>query len=184
MGEVTTMTTTRSPQQFDVPPPPAWAWWLLVALGGLLPLGIIATLWLTRAPGVHGGTPALVIVPVVLGLLVFGMRRRSVQLRNGVLEVRAALYTKRIATTELDLQRARVVNLDERTELRPGWKTNGYATFGFTAGHFRMRKGLGNAFCLLTQRQRVLWLPSRDGKQHILLSLERPQALLDALRSA
>lgn len=184
MGEGTTMTTTRSPQQFDVPPPPAWAWWLLVALGGLLPLGIIATLWLTRAPGVHGGTPALVIVPVVLGLLVFGMRRRSVQLRNGVLEVRAALYTKRIATTELDLQRARVVNLHERTELKPLLKTNGYSIPGFDAGHFRLREHFGKAFCLLTERERVLWLQSHDGKQHILLSLERPQALLDALRSA
>ena len=37
------------------------------------------------------------------------------------------------------------------------------------------------AFCLLTQRQRVLWLPLRGGKEQLLLSLERPQALLDAL---
>ena len=29
----------------------------------------------------------------------------------------------------------------------------------------------------------VLWLPQRDGKSQLLLSLERPQALLDALRA-
>ncbi|MDE2406323.1 MAG: hypothetical protein KGL91_00490 [Xanthomonadaceae bacterium] len=178
------MMETRNPQLFDVPPPPAWAWWLLVALGGLLPLGIIATLWLTRAPGVHGVAPALVIVPVVLGLLVLGMRRRSVLLRNGVLEVRAALYTRRVAASELDLSRAQVVNLHERTELKPRLKTNGYSIPGFDAGHFRLREHFGKAFCLLTERERVLWLPLRDGKTQILLSLERPQALLDALRAA
>jgi hypothetical protein len=30
----------------------------------------------------------------------------------------------------------------------------------------------------------VLWLPLRDGKQQLLMSLEHPQALLEALRSA
>jgi len=55
---------------------------------------------------------------------------------------------------------------------------------GFHAGHFRLRGDFGKAFCLLTQRDRVLWLPLRDGKQQFLLSLERPQALLDALRAA
>jgi len=36
---------------------------------------------------------------------------------------------------------------------------------------------------LSTERRRVLWLPLRDGKQQLLLSLEHPQALLDALRA-
>ena len=53
---------------------------------------------------------------------------------------------------------------------------------GYQAGHFRLRAKLGKAFCLVTDTRRVLWLPMRDGKQQLLLSLERPQALLDALR--
>lgn len=179
---------TPVPQPIAVSPPTLWAPLSMGLLVGVLPLAMIGhTLlqdpshWETTRWGL--AFPVGFVVALLIGLLLL-MRRRAVEWRDGTLCIRAALYTKRIATAELDLQRARVVNLDERTELRPGWKTNGYATFGFTAGHFRMRKGLGNAFCLLTQRQRVLWLPSRDGKQHILLSLERPQALLDALRSA
>lgn len=156
---------------------------MLVLLGGVLPLGILGTLWLTRQ-SVHGVLPACVIVPLVLAFLLLAMRRRSVTLQDGVLDVRAAMYRKRVAVTELDLERARAVNLAERTELRPWLKSNGMSMPGFHSGHFRLRGDFGKAFCLLTQRERVLWLPLRDGKQQLLLSLERPQALLDALRAA
>ena len=177
------MMETRSPQLFEVPPPPAWAWWLLVGLGGVLPLCIIGMLWLGNAR-MHNSVPALVILPVVFACLILAMRRRVVQLHNGVLEVRAAFYSKRIALSELDLTRAQMVNLHERTELKPLLKTNGYSTPGFDAGHFRLREHFGKAFCLLTERERVLWLPLHDGKSQLLLSLERPQALLQALRAA
>ena len=55
---------------------------------------------------------------------------------------------------------------------------------GFHAGRFRLREKFGKAFCLLTDRHRVLWLPLRDGKDQLLLSLEQPQALLDALKAS
>ena len=123
------------------------------------------------------------MIPLVVALLLLAMRRRSATLQDGILEIRAALYRKRVAVAELDLARARIVDLNERTELRPWLKSNGMSMPGFHAGHFRLRGDFGKAFCLLTQRRRVLWLPLRDGKQQLLLSLERPQALLDALHA-
>ena len=173
---------TPQAQSFAVSPPPAWAWWLLVGLAGVLPLGIVGMLTLSGDPA-HGATPALFIIPVLLVLLLLTMRRRSVMLQHGVLEIRAALYTQKVAVSELDAERARIVDLAERTELKPLIKTNGFATPGFTAGYFRLREHFGKAFCLLTDSQKVLWLPRRDGTTQYLLSLERPQALLDALRA-
>lgn len=156
----------------------------MVGLGGILPLAIIVGVWLSRdAAFTTGVLPALLIIPLVLGLMLLAMARRSVQLRDGVLDVRAAMYRKRVAVAELDLQRARVVDLQEHTELRPVFKTNGIFLPGYHAGHWRLREKLGKAFCLLTDRRRVLWLPARDGSSQLLLSLERPQALLDALRA-
>lgn len=173
----------QAARSFAVPPPPAWAWWLLIALGGVLPLAIIGVLWLSGQRAQMSGVPvALVAIPLVLAFLLIAMKRRSVELRDGMLDIRATLYRKRISPAELDLQRARVVNLDERTELRPLLKTNGFSAPGFHAGHFRLRGDFGKAFCLLTDRRRVLWLPLRDGRNQLLLSLEQPQALLDALR--
>lgn len=182
------MMATSLPQRFEVSPPVIWAPLSMILLAGVLPLAAIGYT-LLRGPAQSEAArwgmayPAGFVLVLLIALLLL-MRRRAVAWQNGVLSIRAALYTKRIAASELDLERARVVDLEERTELRPWLKSNGYSTIGFSAGHFRMRNGLGSVFCLLTQRQRVLWLPQRDGKHHLLLSLERPQALLDALRRA
>jgi hypothetical protein len=172
----------RSPTVFAVPPPPAYAWLLLVLLGGVIPIGLMVGMHALHMP-MNGEGLAWVVVLAVLAGLLLSMRRRTVLLRDGVLEVRAAFYRKRVAVTELDIERARVVDLAERTELRPAVKTNGISMPGYHAGHFRIHRKLEKAFCLLTDRRRVLWLPLRDGGQ-LLLSLERPQALLDALHAA
>ena len=169
---------------FAVTPPPAYAWLWLAGMGALLPLGIIAGLLFSGKPlHMSGIVPALVIVPLVFSVLLVAMKRRSVELRDGVLDIRVALFRQRVAAAQLDLDRARIVDLAERTELRPVVKTGGMSVPGFHAGRFRLREKFGKAFCLLTDRHRVLWLPLRDGKDQLLLSLEQPQALLDALKA-
>lgn len=126
--------------------------------------------------------PVLLILPAVFGLLLYGYRRRAVTLQDGLLVVRAGLGTRKVATTALDLERARVLDLREHTQLRPALKTGGMSLPGFHAGAFRMRDRLNKGFYLLTDQQRVLWLPQRDGGA-LLLSLEQPEQLLDALRA-
>ena len=178
-----TMTTPHA-RAFAVTPPPAYAWLWLAGMGVLLPLGIVFGLQFSGKPlPLSGVAPALVIVPLVFAMLLVAMKRRAVELHDGTLEVRAALFRERVAVTQLDLARARVVDLAERTELRPVVKTGGMSLPGFHAGRFRLREKFGKAFCLLTDRSRVLWLPLRDGKDQLLLSLEHPQALLDALKA-
>ena len=172
-------------RSFAVTPPPAYAWLWLAGMGVLLPLGIVVGMHLSgeqlRTAEI---VPVLVIVPLVFAMLLAAMKRRVVELHDGVLEVRAALFRQRVAVAQLDLERARVVDLAERTELRPVIKTGGMSLPGFHAGRFRLREKFGKAFCLLTDRHRVLWLPLRDGKDQLLLSLEQPQALLDALKAS
>lgn len=175
---------TTSARAFAVAPPPAHAWMWLVGMGVLLPACITAVLLLTGdPPQVAGIVPALVIVPGVFAMLALAMKRRAVELHAGTLEVRAALFRQRVAVAQLDLDRARIVDLAERTELRPVVKTGGMSLPGFHAGRFRLREKFARAFCLLTDRRRVLWLPLRDGKDQLLISLEHPQALLDALKA-
>lgn len=170
-------------QGFAVVPPGRAAWLTLAALGIGLPLVVISAALAGRDPG---SARAVLVTLTVMGLLMLVLlgliRRRSVRIEAGQLVVRAALYTLRLAPGGIDLAHARIVDLDERRELRPRWKTNGYALPGFYAGHFRgpgMRERL---FCLLTDRRRVLVLPLHDGRR-LLLSLEHPQALLEALRA-
>ena len=127
--------------------------------------------------------PVLVVAVFVLMFFVLGraMQRRSIVLDNGVLEILATFYRHRVPVQEIDLEKARVVDLAEHVEWRPFVKTNGYSLPGLHAGWFRSRN-LTSLFCLVTNRQRVLVLPLRSGGA-VLLSAERPTDLLNALRA-
>lgn len=183
------MQTNRSQatRDFSVIPPPSYAIAFLVLTGGVLPfLTIAGMLWFRRMDmdGLVRFLPVVVFLVLVLGILLFAMKRRSVVLAGGVLDVRAAMYRERTQVADIDLARARVVDVTERTELRPLIKINGMSLPGFHAGRYRLRGKLVKAFCLVTDRHRVLWLPLYNGKDQLLLSVERPQALLDALHAA
>jgi hypothetical protein len=173
----------RGTSEFVVTPPGRAPWLTLAAFGIGLPLVVISAA-LAERDGT--GARAVLVTVALVGLLILGLgaliRRRSVRIEAGLLVVRAAVYTLRLAPAAIHLAQARVVDLDERRELRPRWKTNGYALPGFYAGHFRGAGLRERLFCLLTDRRRVLVLPLHDGRR-LLLSLEHPQALLDALRA-
>lgn len=123
------------------------------------------------------------LVPVALlsaAMIAFALRRRRVRLEDGVLTVSAGFNTCRVGIGEIDVGGARVVDLAEHTSLKPALKVMGTGLPGYNAGHFRLRDR-SKAFLLLSDRSRVLVLPEKSGRK-LLLSLERPQALLDALR--
>lgn len=177
---------SQATRTFAVTPPPPYATAFMVLVGGVLPLLIIAgMLWFGRmnSEGLIRFLPVLVIVALALGLSLLAMKRRSVALVGNVLDVRAALFRERTTIADIDLERARTVDLAERMDLRPAVKTMGMSLPGFHAGRFRLRGKLVKAFCLITDRSRVLWLPLHNGKDQLLLSVERPQDLLDALRT-
>ncbi|GEM_PF-79908 len=118
----------------------------------------------------------LALIGVGLGTAFF---RRRVVIDGNVLDVRSTLYRRRTPVAQLQLEQAEVVDLgrDRRYGLR--YKTNGYSMPGFYSGHFRLQGG-NKGFALVTDRQRTLVIPVRGGST-LLLSLDRPQALLDAL---
>jgi hypothetical protein len=167
-------------QQFPVAPLHPYAlWWLwvpmLLAIAGVL----VAMTMQARppAPGVWGTIPFVLLVGTGLG---WAAQRRRITLDNRELQVAATLYTRKLALEALDLGKARVVSLEEHTDLKPAIKTNGFSLPGLKAGHFRLRN-LSKAFCLVTDPTRVLVLPLRNGGL-LLLSPERPQDLLLRLR--
>lgn len=167
--------------EFDVAPLPSHTtWWLwipmLVAIGAAV-----------AAISMDSHTPppvaAWLVVPFVLlvGIvLTLALRRRQIALDNRTLLVRATFYSKTLPVEAIDVDKARVLSLEEHTDLAPMLKTNGFSLPGFKAGHFRLRN-LGKAFCLVTDRTRVLTLPLRDGGM-VLLSPARPADLLARLR--
>ena len=173
-------------RNFAVPPPgkPAMAFaWIL---GAGFPLGI-AVLLVTMAR--DGAIPPLLVlagqalVAATVLLVLLPLWRRRVAFDGRRLRVESTYYTREAPIAEFDLDGARVVDLRERTELRPLLKSNGYALPGFHSGHFRLRDWKRRAFCLVTDPSKVLALPHADGRVW-LLSFEHPEAVLDILRRA
>ena len=122
-----------------------------------------------------------IAVALIVALLVWSVRRRHVVLDGDLLTVAAGFNAVRVRTADLDIAAARIINLTDNATLKLGLKTFGTSMPGYHAGHFRLRNR-SRAFVLLTDRTKVLALPERNGRT-LLLSLERPQSLLDALKT-
>ncbi|KAF1686275.1 hypothetical protein B1992_08600 [Pseudoxanthomonas broegbernensis] len=168
-----------------------WLFWLCVGM----PLAFVATavplavrdgtiVLVAGGPAltiaVHLGG-ALVVLTVLWRFLAMMMNRQGIALDGDGLKVWSAFYRHRVPLAELDLARARVVDLDERVELRPSlWCNNTMTLPGFRAGWFR----LGNrrrAFVALQDGRRKLWLPTH-GRADLLIEPRDPAALLARLR--
>jgi hypothetical protein len=120
------------------------------------------------------------ITGLIAALLMLALRRHRLTLTGDVLDIATTFYRKRLLLSDLRLDEARVLDLDEHPKLKPLLKTNGYSLPGFRSGWFRLR-GLQRAFVAIADGQRVLWIPTRAG-YGLLLQPRQPQALLDRLR--
>jgi len=185
------------PREFDVVEiSTARLLWVLLPMLAAIALSLYATggrmFGDSHAPAVSLSAPWFTLggaagwsVLVVLGLallLSWKFFNRRVQLRDGMLEVRSTFYRRRVPVADLLLDQARQVDLKRDCPFALRYKTNGYALPGFYSGHYRLRGG-GKGFVLVTDVHRVLAIPVRDGST-LLLSVEQPQRLLDALRRA
>lgn len=172
-------------RDFAIVPPRKSAFVTLAALA-LLPLPVFAAI--AAVQGVGALQPAWIFVVISAGLVAFvavmswSLRRMRVRLADGRITVRASGYRRRLALSALDLDAARILALDPSSEWWPRLRMNGIGLPGAAVGHFRASRWHRKLFCALTDRSRVLVLPERGADRALLFSVEKPQALLEALR--
>jgi hypothetical protein len=191
---------SNAPRQFEIEPPGSTTRVLLWVLSLVLPLVIVGLALrfelgsadparlrlIADSPAITGAVCMGVLVVVLLPVTIWlnrSLRRSVVELDRGVLALRAGWYRHRVAVSDLDLSRSRVLSLDEFPEYRPFLKSNAISLPGYKAGHFRLRNLRGKAFCILTSHQKILMLQERNGRV-LLLGLRQPRSLLDALKDA
>lgn len=174
-------------RQFAVVQPGKAVWVTFLLAGAVLPVIVLALTWAfsderwlasLRLPHLAGGIAVLVIAFGWIGLV---LRRLRVEIVDGMLCVHAAFYTRKVALTELDSAAARILDLERGSEWLPRVRMNGVELPGVHIGHYRGQPFKRKQFCLVTSKRRVLLLPERAPNRFLLLSLERPQALIDAL---
>ena len=168
--------------------------WLFALTVGVPMLATLLGVALGRIPtgeslwgiGNRGGDAliAMLVVAVVTGaiagFLALMLKRHRLQLDAAGLEVVTTFYRQWFARSDLRLDAARIVRLDEHPELRPLLKSNGYALPGFRSGWFRLRNWQ-KAFVAISDGERLLWIPTTRGFD-LLLQPRDPQGLLERLR--
>jgi hypothetical protein len=144
-------------------------------------LVLVSVLAFTKAPAdqwLHAW-PAFACA-LVVPFVFLRAAHRSVRLDDQGLRIRTLPWPRTLALASIDLEQAQLVDLEARQELWPSIKIAGSRMPGYRAGRFRLRDGR-TASVIVTDLNHVLFLPLRDGKV-VLLSVERGQALLDAMR--
>ena len=188
------MSPVAEPRFQLVPPGPrarAWLFTLCLLLPLVLTAATLAIPVLTgSATSLVGGSVPLTVALVLGGLaLLCGalwwvlarfMRRQALRVSADALEVRSSFYRCTTPLAELKLDQARVVDLDERTELKPTLKTNGFSIPGFHSGWFLLRNRR-RSFVAIADGRRKLWLPG-SGRHDLLIEPADPAALLARLR--
>jgi hypothetical protein len=160
--------------------------WLIIAISMTLPWfiadGAIATG--SASPALRGmasafgpGLIAVLTLPVLAWIVLdFAMRRHHLQVTNDRLVVKSSFHSLSVSIAELELDKARVIDLHERGDFTPAGKRSDYAIAGFKSGHFRLMNG-NKAFVAIAGQRRVLWLPTTTGPG-LLLQSRQPDALL------
>jgi hypothetical protein len=188
------MSPVAEPRFQLVPPGPrarAWLFTLCLLLPLVLTAATLAIPVLTgSATSLVGGSVPLTVALVLGGLVLLcgalwwvlarSMRRQALRVSADALEVRSSFYRCTTPLAELKLDQARVVDLDERTELKPTLKTNGFSIPGFHSGWFLLRNRR-RSFVAITDGRRKLWLPG-SGRHDLLIEPADPAALLARLR--
>lgn len=186
------MGKTKTPGvTFPLAPTPArfrlWLW----LLAGVLP--VVGAGWLFIHLAARGSitpiTALLGFVATVLPALLVGVgisrqvRRHRLVLGAGWIGVATGAHRRRMLLSELDLDRARVLDLDEHLEFKPRLKTNGAFVPGFQTGWYRLRNG-NRALVARSGGKQALWVPTTRDFGLLLQPQVPPRKLLQALREA
>lgn len=121
----------------------------------------------------------LVLLQGLFLLFAWRIRDAGVALSARALGIDTGVARRIVPLAALAARGVRVVNLAERSDLRPLLRTWGIGLPGLQAGWYRLRDG-SKALCLVTERQRVCLLEDDRGLRY-LLSITDPAPLQRAL---
>ena len=123
----------------------------------------------------------LVIVFAALAYTAYSARNSRIEVGENQLRLVGDFWGRSIDFSSLQLDNAAIIGLDSSSNYAPRRRTFGTAVPGYASGWFRLHNG-EKALAYLTNRESVVYIPTSLGYS-LLLSADRPQQFLDALRS-
>ena len=170
-----------SGSEFAIPAAGLSAYLTLIGITGLaaaLPM-LLARKRGLKAKLKSGAVAGALVLPVTL-LVALGLSNNTLEVRGGLVVVSARYfyeYARDIG--EFDLARARHGSLASIDAAQLGLRNNGISLPGYAAGRFTS-EDQQPLFVALTDRERVVYLPARQG-QSLLVSVEQADQLLALL---
>ena len=122
----------------------------------------------------------LSIILVALAYTAYSARHSRIEVGDRQLRIVGDFWGRSIPVGSLRLEGASILDLEESREHAPRRRTFGTGLPGYASGWFRLQNG-EKALAYLARRESVVYLPTSLGYS-LLVSAERPQELLDALR--
>ena len=124
----------------------------------------------------------MLVLTLLFAYLAHSARNARFEVTPTGLRLVGDLWGRTVAWEAIDVAGARHLDLRAAREYRPRRRTFGTGLPGYSSGWFRLRNG-EKALAYLTDRSRVVYLPTREGYS-MLLSVREPQAFLDAVKAA
>lgn len=124
----------------------------------------------------------LVLLAALLFYMAYSPRHVQFVVSPGELHIRGDLYARKIPLSELDLTKARTLDLTVEGDLKPMARTNGTGLPGYSAGWFMLANG-SKALLFVTARKEVVAVPDHQGWL-LMMSVRDPKQFLNALRQA
>jgi len=134
--------------------------------------------WIWDSEGIQAGQPAM--QRLTMRMLSPTGYTLKFEISSDGLKISAFLYGRSIPARDLDVARARAMDLNVDSDHQLARKTNGNGLPGYKAGWFRMANG-DKALAFITDDSRVVCIPTRQDYT-VLLSVENPQEFLRVLR--
>ena len=125
-------------------------------------------------------TALMLGLALLFAYLAFNISKASFEVSPEGLRLRGDLYGRLIPAQSLLVEQAQIINLNHDPARQLGFRTAGTSVAGHQAGWFRLKNG-EKSLVYLTDRARVVYLPTRDGYS-VMLSTPQPEALLAALQ--
>jgi hypothetical protein len=119
-----------------------------------------------------------------LALTVFLLTPRTVHwvVSDGKLQIRSKVWNDEFPLSDLQLDRARILDLKQEPGWMPQEKHSGFNGFGYDAGRFKLRNGeLADIY--LAKETTALLIPKHSSVP-LVVGVENPDILLTALKDA
>ena len=134
-------------------------------------------------PGTAWITAAIIAAAttLVIGTLFYSPGLPEYTLTGGSLAIRDHFYPVTLGAKNIDLSRARVIDVASDPDWKPVARTNGFGNAHYHSGFFRVASG-AEVRMYRGDSTRVVLLPSRNGDDPVLIETNEPTRFLSELR--